>query len=140
MPIAVAAGTLSVPALAAALDVPAQHCQLLTEIMLAVGADPPGEDASDAATSAVPVHQLLLFLFTQLYGKEAQKPEPLTGDHWPDPLPSALDTCFSPTRLGSRSLMPGECQATNCFLLQPVLSNDLCMHCDIKHSHVTWCT
>lgn len=83
---------------AACLQLTPQHCQLLLHTLAAVSPSP----AMHAAGGAVSMHQLLLFLLAQMYGRDAHKPE--TQDHWPD----------AETRL-ARAVSPG---AGLCLQLQ----------------------
>lgn len=90
------AGVLPADAVASCLQLSPQHCELLLSTLTAVA---PG-GAPSAATSgggapAVSMHQLLLFLLAQMYGRDSHKPE--TQDHWPD----------ADTRL-ARAASPGE--------------------------------
>jgi hypothetical protein len=76
---------LQLDALASCLQLPQQQCELLLSTLAAVGPQGSGVGAPAAplaAAGGVSIHQLLLFLLAQMYGRDAHKPE--TQDHWPD--------------------------------------------------------
>ncbi len=105
-------GVVPAASLAQALEMPAQHCQLLLDTQAAVAPIPPA--ASAPPCSGAPLHGILLFLFAQLYGREQNKPD--TKDHWPDEkaVPNGpVDSLSSPTRSNRASVAPGACWACN---------------------------
>lgn len=69
-------------AVAAALQMSPQHAELLLATLAAAGPGGSGGAVAGGAPGAVSMHQLLLFLLAQMYGRDAHKPE--TQDHWPD--------------------------------------------------------
>lgn len=89
------------------LDLPLQSIQLLAETLNAI--QPQKEEVLvEDLFSPLPLHNLLLLLFVQLYAREAHRPD--TKDHWPDQASQAspMADCFSPTRSGARSPLSGQ--------------------------------
>ncbi|KAK9839640.1 hypothetical protein WJX81_002320 [Elliptochloris bilobata] len=80
---------VDITTLASCLDVPQQHAQILVDTLEAVAAEhqavvrraPGGTEAS-----AVDAHAVALFLFAQLYIRQAQRPDAM--DVWPSPTPA----------------------------------------------------
>lgn len=101
---------VSASAAAAALEIPAEQCQLLLYTLAAVGGKAGAAAAAAAGRSpeegGTSIFDLSLFLMAQLYNREAQKHE--TQDHWPDPSSSgAAQQQDAFKAAGARAVQPG---------------------------------
>ncbi|WIA21468.1 hypothetical protein OEZ85_000675 [Tetradesmus obliquus] len=100
---------VSASAAAAALEIPAEQCQLLLYTLAAVGGKAGAAAAESAGRTAeeggASIFDLSLFLMAQLYNREAQKHE--TQDHWPDPSGSSAAQQQDAFKAGGRAVQPG---------------------------------
>ncbi|KAF8056726.1 tbccd1 [Scenedesmus sp. PABB004] len=76
---------VSAAAAAGVLDMAPEVCQLLLDVLAAVGGRAARAAAPGGGVGGVDAHDLGLFLMAQLYNRESHKPE--TQDHWPEPAP-----------------------------------------------------